>query len=147
MIDHLFDIRFEPYHYFFAGLIAIFSFLLSNFYFIYPQYDKILHFFVPIIAGSFVFHTMRKLKISFKVKLMFTFCIVVSFIGLAEIGEYLLDVFFDLKLQGVFLRSAGGLEKFDILVSGLDDTMIDMVIGTIGVGIYVLWKRLFGKNH
>ena len=138
LIDHIFGIRFMLKHYIYAILIAVTGFLLSPLYFIYPNYDKILHLVMPLIYSSIIFYVISKLKLELKWKLTFTLFISLGIVGLFEIGEYLLDIFFDLKLQGVFLRNLQGIEKFDILLDRNDDTMIDMSIGTISSLIYVI---------
>ncbi len=55
-----------------------------------------------------------------------------------ELGEYALDYFFDLKLQGVYLRDLQGLEKFNLIVDRIDDTMIDLFLGILGSSLYAL---------
>ena len=92
--------------------------------------------------GSIVFHIISKSKLNLKWNLTFVFFVLMGTLALFEIGEYLLDVFFDLKLQGVFLRDIQGLQKFDILLDKIDDTMIDLVIGLIGSLTYILFKIL-----
>lgn len=146
IVDYFFDIRFKKFHYFLAVLIMIFGFLLSNFYFLYSQYDKILHFFMPLMTGSLIFYMVSKLKLDLKWKLAFTLFILMAIIGYAEVGEYLLDLFFDLKLQGVYLRGIGGFEKFSLLQDRIDDTMIDMIIGLIGSLTFILYKKFSYKN-
>lgn len=136
--DHLFDIRFRMYHYAFILIIAIASFLLSPLYFIYPSYDKIQHFAQPIMLCSLIMWLMRPLQIKTRWKLVFIFFISMGFVGLMEIGEYYLDYFFDLKLQGVFLRDLQGIEKYDILLDRIDDTMIDMALGVLGSLTYCI---------
>ena len=78
-----------------------------------------------------------------KWKITFIFFIVVGSLSLFELGEYSLDYFFDFKLQGVFLRDLQGLEKFNIIMDRIDDTMIDIAIGVIGtmyyIGMTTLW--------
>lgn len=138
LIDHLFYLRFETRHYFFVSLIAIMGFMLSPLYFIYPSYDKILHLLIPIMFASVVLHMLEKLKLDKKWQLVFVFFVVVGAVGLHEVGEYILDYFFDWKLQGVFLRDIQGLQKYDILLDRIDDTMIDMMLGILGAGIYVV---------
>lgn len=144
-VDHFFDLDFKDRHYGYIMIIAISGFLLSPFYFIYPQYDKILHFVLPVLFGSIAFHMVDKLPLQRKWKLLFVFFIVIGVVGLHEIGEYFLDVFFDLKLQGVFLRNLQGLEKYDILLDRIDDTMIDMALGVLGAAVYVLFKGWLGQ--
>ena len=137
IIDHYFDMNFKAGHYFIILFIAIIGFLLSPLYFIYPQYDKILHLVNPALFGVIVFYMVSKLKLKLKWKLVFVFFVIAGTVGLLEIGEYLLDYFFNLKLQGVFLRNLQGLQKFDILLGRIDDTMVDMSLGFIGAFSYV----------
>ena len=146
LTDHLFDIRFRPHHYFFIIFIAIFSFLLSNLYFIYPSYDKILHFVQPMMLSSIVFFMMDDLGLKLKWRLTFTFFIVIGGIGLFEIAEYGLDSFFDLKLQGVF-RQVQEFGEFIIIQSEIDDTMIDMMLGVGGALVYALSTALFFRKR
>ncbi len=145
LIDYLFRVKFKIVYYAFIFIIAISGFLFSNLYFIYPQYDKILHFIQPIMFAIILMYMIDRLEISYKWKTIFVFFIVIGSLGLFEIGEYLLDYFFNLKLQGVFLRSIQGLEKFDILMDRIDDTMIDMIIGTIGTAVYSI-AELFRRS-
>lgn len=137
-IDHYFDIKFSSIHYFLIIIIAIFSLLFSPLYYIYPNYDKLQHFVQPIFISAMVFYTVQKLKLDMKWKLTFTFFITLGILGLFEIGEYTLDYFFDLKLQGVYLRDLKGIEKFHLILDKNDDTMIDLFLGTLGSALYVI---------
>lgn len=150
-MDHFFDINFRKRHYFFFFLIVVTGFLLSPLYFIYPQYDKIQHFFQPMLVCSLVFFMVSKLHLELKWKIVFTFFVVVAILGIFEIGEYTLDSFFNLKLQGVYLRDSEGLEKFNLLMNPLNDTMVDLVYGVLGSGIYCIvlaysWRRKLRHN-
>jgi len=135
--DHLLSLEFKKKHYFFIVIIAFSSFLLSPLYFVYPNYDKIQHFIQPMMFASIFFHAVSRLKLDYKWRFVFVFFIITSLIGIFEIGEYYLDLFFDLKLQGVFLRNLQGLEKYDILQDRIEDTMTDMSIGVLGTLFYV----------
>ncbi len=146
LFDHIFSVRFTLKHYLYMIIIAVTGFLLSPLYFIYPNYDKVLHLIMPLLYSSIVFCMVSKLKLERKWKLTFAFFISIGIIGLFEIGEYLLDIFFDLKLQGVFLRGIQGLEKFDILQDKIDDTMIDMSLGIISSLIYILSLVIKGRK-
>ncbi len=136
LTDHLLRLEFKKKHYLFIVIIAFSSFLLSPFYFVYPNYDKIQHFVQPMMFASIFFHAVSRLKLDYKWRFVFVFFIITSLIGIFEIGEYYLDYFFDLKLQGVFLRNLQGLEKYDILQDRIDDTMIDMSFGVLGTLFY-----------
>lgn len=131
-VDVFFDVRFKARHYIFVLFIAVFSLLFSPLYYIYPSYDKLQHFIQPMLLCSIIFQMTSKLKIELKWKLIFAFFISTSLLGAFEIGEYLLDYFFDLKLQGVYLRDITGLEKYHLLQSPIDDTMVDLSYGFIG---------------
>jgi hypothetical protein len=145
--DNLFDIRFTYKHYFYMTFIAITGFLLSPLYFIYPSYDKLLHFVLPLMMSSIVFFMISDLELKLKWKLTFTFFIVIGTLGLFEIGEFALDQAFDWKLQGVWQWDSSGIEKFDILQDRNDDTMIDLALGIISAGIYSVSMILFFKNR
>lgn len=143
--DHLFDIRFEPRHYVYIALIAIFSLLLSDFYYSFPNYDKVQHFIQPMLMCSIIFYMVSKLHLALKWQITFTFFITLGILGIFEVGEYALDYVFDLKLQGVYLRDIQGLEKFHLITDRIDDTMIDLIIGMLGTSLYCFvfgwWMR------
>ena len=136
-IDRHFKIDFKIYHYVFIIIIFVSSLFLSSFYFIFTSYDKIQHLVQPILFSSIVFYMVSKLKLSLKLKLTFTFFIVLGVLGLFEVGEYLGDVLFDMKLQGVFLRDATG-QKLELVQNRIDDTMIDFLYGMIGSILYIV---------
>ena len=143
VVDHVFDIRFKHHHYAFIVIISVASLLLSPLYFAYPQYDKVQHFFQPIFISSIVFYMVSRLRLELKWKLIFTFFIVIGILGLFEMGEYALDLVFDWKLQGVYLRDLSGLEKFNLLVEPIDDTMIDLFFGVGGTCVYGLFTIIY----
>jgi len=148
IIDHLFDIRFHLKHYFFIIIIGGVSILFYYLYFTYPQYDKLQHFILPMFLCSIIFFMINKLKLALKWKITFTFFSVAGLLGMFEIGEYLLDLFFNLKLQGVYLRDLSGLEKFNLLLNPLDDTMADLSFGLLGSSIYAMYAWIkYSKPH
>jgi hypothetical protein len=144
--DHLFDIRFQKKHYFFMFLIIVSGFLFSPLYFVYPNYDKVQHFIQPLLISSLLFFMISKLHLELKWKLFFVFFIVVGLLGIFEIGEYLLDYLFDFKLQGVFLRDAYGLEKLNLLMDPLTDTMVDLSYGILGSAIYCVCIAIYFRK-
>ena len=139
-VDHYFKADFKPRHYFFIYLMAVAGFLLSPLYYLYPSYDKILHFVLPILFSSIVFHLVSKLRLKKKWELFFTFAIVLGTLALFELGEFGLDYFFNMQMQGVYIRDVSGLEKYDILMDRNDDTMVDILLGAIGSGAYWLTR-------
>lgn len=141
-VDHAFHFHFPFRHYIYAIIVLFFGMLLSPLYFMYELYDKILHFVMPIFGCLVVFFVLDKAKIDLKYKLMATLLSVVFFLTIAEIGEYVLDVFWDLKLQGVYMRDATGLEKYKLILDENDDTMIDLILGISGCVVFVIGKSL-----
>lgn len=142
-IDHWFDIRFKHIHYVFIVIIAVASLLLSPLYFIYPQYDKIQHLAQPILLCSIIYHMVSHIKLELKWRLIFTFFIVISILGMFEMAEYTLDRLFDWKLQGVYLRDITGLNKFEVVSEPIDDTMIDLFFGVTGTCLYAVSVFLY----
>jgi hypothetical protein len=145
LVDHFFDVRFEAKHYSFILIISIFSLLLSPLYYVYPNYDKIQHFIQPMLVYSIFFFMVSKLKLELKWKLIFAFFITLSVLGFFEISEYILDYLFDLKLQGVYIRDLQGLDKFNLLVDRIDDTMIDLSLGFLGSTIALIFYYTYTK--
>lgn len=147
LVDHMFDLRFKTRHYVFITAIAITGFLLSPLYSIYPSYDKWLHFIQPILFSSIVFHMTSSLNLKLKWRLVFTFFVVGGGIGLFEIGEYTLDYFFDLNLQGVFLKNLQNIEVIlSVVQDPIDDTMTDMILGFISSFLYALTTYIYLRN-
>jgi len=140
MFDHLFRIDFKPRHYIYMVLILLFGILLSPLYFLSENYDKTLHLLSPILGSCLLFYIVDRQKISFQWKVLITFMFILSFLTIHEIGEYLLDSLWDLKLQGVYIRDISGLNKFDLVMPKNDDTMIDLIVGTIGSLIFTAGK-------
>lgn len=138
--DHAFQLHFHFRHYVYILIILIFGILLSPFYFFSEIYDKILHLLMPILGSIVVFFVISKAETDLKWKLLITLTSMVFFLTMIEIGEYLFDVFLDLKLQGVYLRDLSGLEKYKLVLGENDDTMIDLILGTAGSLFFILGK-------
>ena len=128
----MFEVDFEFRHYIYIIIILSFGILLSPLYFLIESYDKILHFFLPILASFLIFYIADKQKLSLQWKLLITFMFIVSFLAIHEIGEYVLDLLFDLKLQGVYIRDISGIEKLNLVLDKNSDTMIDLILGALG---------------
>ena len=139
LVDHLFDVRLKLKHYIFILLIGVATLMMSPLYFIHPTYDKIQHLFIPMLLCSIMFFMVNKLKLAVKWKITFTVLSVVAFLGIFEILEFVLDSFFNWKLQGVYLRDITGLEKFNLLLDPLTDTIIDLSLGILGSSLYAVY--------
>jgi hypothetical protein len=140
--DKFFELNFKKVHYLILILISTSGILLSSFYGLYSNYDKILHLITPILIGILVFYLVNKTRIKFSTKLLITFSVVVMCLAMFEIIEYLLDTFFDMKLQGVFLRSREGLTKLNLVMDKNNDTMIDLILGVIGSLAFMGYKAI-----
>lgn len=148
--DHAFYIHFHFRHYIYAVIVLVFGMLLSPLYYYYESYDKILHLIMPIFGSIAIFYVVDKSKLAFKYKLLITLTSVVFFLTILEIGEYLFEVFWGLKLQGVYVRDITGLEKYKLVLGKNEDTMIDLIIGLTGTLIFVMGKSIcyfFNKRY
>ena len=147
LADKSFKIGFKKQHYFIIILMSILGMLLSPIYLIFQPYDKILHFVNPFLTCFILFFFINKLKVSFGTKLLLTFTLLVTLITLAEVAEFVLDQFFDLKLQGVFTGKHQGLfgittQNVTVSVNPNTDTMLDIILGMLGAGLFIIIKFL-----
>ncbi len=138
VIDEILNLKFRKVHYIFILIIGIGSLFLSPLFFLIPNYDKPQHFFFPILLASMIFYLASKTKLNIRWRLAMVFFIVIGTIGLFEVGEYLGDLLFDLKLQGVFLKASFTSDDFIIIQSRIDDTMIDLLLGMAGTVSYII---------
>jgi hypothetical protein len=140
--DLWFNLDFKKRHYAIFIIVAFAGIILSSLYFVSPNYDKWLHLINPIFLSTLTFYLLDKVKIKFSTKIFLTFAIMVAALSIFEIGEYLLDKIFDLKLQGVYLRSITEVAKLDIILDKNDDTMIDLILGSFGALIFILARTI-----
>jgi len=145
LVDHSFKIKFEFRHYLYILAILVFGVLLSPLYHFSISYDKILHLVMPIFVSLLAFFMVDKIKINLKSKLIITICIAFSALAFFEIIEYLLDVFWNLKLQGVYIRDAAGFTKGTIIMNKNTDTMIDLLLDLGGCFIFAISKIISNK--
>lgn len=146
-LDCVFEIDFKRGHYGLVILMDLLSFIFGPTYFyVYMHYDKVLHFFQPMIISSMIFYAMRNLKIDTKWKLVFTFFIVSATTGLFEILEFGIDSFLNYNLQGVFLQSLQNSTKISLVMDPLTDTHMDMIFGNLGALTYIFYKSLFPRK-
>ncbi len=97
---------------------------------------------MPIFGCIIVFFVLGKSKLEFKWKLIITMTVIITAITMLEVGEYLFDMVWDLKLQGVYIRDATGLDKYILVLGKNDDTMIDMIMGIAGTLIFIAVKTV-----
>lgn len=141
-VDLWLDLDFKKRHYFIFIIVSVSGIIFSPLYFISPNYDKLLHLISPIFLSVLIFFLLNKVKIKYSTKIFLTFAVMVAVLSVFEMGEYLLDQIFDLKLQGVYLRGLSGVAKLDIILDKNDDTMIDMLLGTVGALVFVVIRTI-----
>ena len=146
-MDCKFDIEFKKRHYFFAAFIVLSGWMLSPLYSAYINYDKVLHFFQPMMLSSIILHMMKKAEIKPKWKIVLTFFIVTSLIGLFEIAEFGLDRLFNMQLQGVFLSGLKKANKLHMIMDPLSDTHMDLIVGYLGSLIYAVFMTISLRKH
>jgi hypothetical protein len=147
VFDILFNVCFKSYHYVLIVIIALTGpALLVPFYQIFIYSDKILHYIHPILLSSIVFFVVSKLKIKRLEALFITAFIVLASFAIFEIIEYVADFFFNLGMQGVYLRDVRGvLIQQEAILDPLNDTMTDLILGLLGVLTYLVYGILRDK--
>ena len=142
LADYMFEIDFKLKHYYYIMIILAFGILFSPLYFLSPVYDKILHFIMPILGCLLIFHIVDKKELNIQWKLWIVFLFIVTALTINEVGEYLIDQLWNLKLQGVYIRDISGAEKLNLIMSKIDDTMIDLIIGMTGALSFIAGKSI-----
>ena len=142
LFDSFFHMGFNKDHYIIFILISATGILLSPLYYLSQYYDKVLHIVSPFLICILVFFLVNKLKTKFSIKLFIAVMITISLLALFEIGEFTLDKLFDWKLQGVYIRDISGVEKLNIIMDKNDDTMIDLILGTISSLLFAITKTV-----
>lgn len=91
----------------------------------FKYYDKFLHFLVPFFMTVMVYNYSKKYKLEFpKITILL---VVLGMLVLFEFFEYFVDVFLNLEMQG---RGQ----------SGLDDTILDLLMGGLGSLTFLFFK-------
>lgn len=117
-----------------AVYLNIFGDNFFRFYYYFPNYDKFLHFFVPL-GFTFILANILKQK-------SLSILVMMGLNNILEIVEYLMDRLFKTTTQGVFIRT-----KHMMIVSPLTDTMIDLIIALLGsVCGYFIYKMYFSRK-
>ena len=97
-----------------------------------------MHFAHPFLFSSIAFFVVSKLKIKKTQTLFLVFFIVIASFAIFEVMEYLIDLFLDYNLQGVYSRTLQGASKGTAIMSPIDDTMTDLILGIFGAFIYLI---------
>jgi len=146
MIDKTLRIEFTRKHYIFFIAIVFFGLILNPLYEILVFYDKVLHFFLPMLYASIVYFAISKLGINLKLKLVFVFFVVIGTLTLFEIGEYFGEIIFGIETQGVYVRT-GNAGESELYLDKFDDTMIDLSLGVVGTFLYLFAIVFLGRKE
>lgn len=96
-----------------------------NLYNRFFYYDKILHFFNPFLISFIIIYRLKDNGLT-KYTYFFTVLIVVGIGGIAEIYEWVNDIFLNNFMQGVVDV------QYRLLMDRMQDTMLDLIFNLIG---------------
>ena len=114
--------------------LGLWTNILGELYFYYMTsfpYDKVLHVGLGIVLAAIVFEYYQH---NSKLKKDSVFLAVLGMLALWEIYEYFLDTFFHTQLQGVIVNGVW-------LQTPMQDTMYDLIMGSIGAITYLILKK------
>ncbi len=106
-----------------------------NFYYLFWWWDSLLHFFSGVALGFsgflilYVFYKKGKFKANPRTIAFFAFCFALALGAIWEIFEFGIDYFLSYNMQES--RYLGTLELCNTWL-GVRDTMIDLILDTIG---------------
>jgi len=94
-------------------------------------YDKLLHLSLGILLSAVILEYYEK---NSDLKRDSTFFAVLGLLAIWEIYEFALDSFFGFQAQGVFINNI-------MVQSAINDTMYDLIWGSIGSLVYLFFKK------
>lgn len=101
------------------------------FYDYWQFYDKVLHFFVPMIIVSAICDYFNKHKMDNK---LFPILSTLGILAGWEIVEYYIELLFNIQMQGVIHNGI-------VIMSPLKDTIMDLVDGLFGSSVFLLLNK------
>jgi len=138
-VDCRFNLNYKYRHYVVLIVLFTLGMVLNPFYYIWPAYDKILHFLTPLFWCTLIFVPVGKLRMGFYLKLLFTISLFLSFMMAHEGGEYILDKTLDLHFQGVYTSSfSENLDRQTMqeVQDPWNDTMQDEILDILGAATF-----------
>jgi len=126
-------------------LLNVFGELFFKFYYVQCEtgicasliYDKILHFFNPIVFATLIYYLSKNKVKDRKMLILFSIAVTFSLGGLWEIIEYGFDSVFGALMQGVF--AVGEDSHFfaaGLILDRMSDTIIDMTLNLCGCIVF-----------
>lgn len=134
-VDKIFSFDFEKHHYFYLIIISLpilFSHYIQS---IFIYIDKPLHLIGGIMLTSITYHLSRKINIPKQYRLITTIFLSVLVILSYELYEYISDELFNTTMQGVYKKIN---DQFIMVVGKMTDTIQDIILGIIGIFIYLV---------
>ena len=118
--------------------IALWLNILGEMYFYYnfQYYDKVLHLTIPFLIAIIMYEYISKNAKNHKPKKEVVFFTVLGMTALFEIAEYFLYISLQYPLVGVFLS-----DKKTLVMSLYADTIWDMIMNSLGILIYLIFKK------
>ena len=134
-------------------VLNVFGETIFGIYYNFISYDKILHFFVPVVLCILIAHFVKDKIKDKKLLVMFCICAVITLCVGWEIVEYSFDRNFDSLMQGVHLNPDShffGMYERREVINELDDTLGDLMFDLMGSScfgiIYLLRNNKLKKN-
>lgn len=127
---------------FFIVLIAIWLNALGElwFYFNWIYYDKFLHLTVPFLIC--ILYSGHLKQAGWKIDLFFPFTII-GMLASFEILEWVIHTYIGFPMLGVYSSIKGNPDK--LVMDFLTDTMIDLIMGILGITTFLLVSKLTQK--
>jgi hypothetical protein len=94
-------------------------------------YDKLIHFFSGVLLAAIVY---KDYSVNLKPRKEYVFFSILGMFALWEIYEFILFVFLNYPAVGVF-------ENGVMIMSPYEDTIYDLISGTLGVLLYISLKN------
>lgn len=94
-------------------------------------YDKALHIFVGVLLAEVLYQYYNE---HLKLKKEAVFLSVLGLLALWEIYEYLVSTYLGYPMQGVIINGTW-------VMSAIDDTMTDLILGSIGAVLFLIFRK------
>lgn len=138
IFDNIFDIRYKMLDYFLIIIVGVFGFYLGFLHFYIINYDKIQHFYAPMVLVYllcvFFDKKLEKSKDKNTKVMVLSSFISLCIILLYEVFELIMDVYFNTGMQGNMVRNAFGNIVYTL--SADNDTKYDLIIGFLSILMY-----------
>ena len=113
-------------------ILAHFLGVILNFYDKYPGYDKVIHFIFGLVAAYFSLFLLKDSNINKKIGII---VITLAMATLWEIYEYICSIIFNIDPQ-------------EVLKTGVNDTMLDIIVAFIGsIIVSLFYRKSFDKKN